>query len=323
MPAPRTCATSQSPRVRTARRRSLPPSALSGRLSPLVDAGVIGSFQSPTRYLPPRAVQLARQASLPAEGELRARLAAALAGLPVKPAVLEPFVADVAAARRGAPLTEADLAGTSLAAATDALLVHTSAGWSALLPVAVSDGDLAPGALARLRAAVAAQDGAPLLDLKAEADALYGGYLAAAGRLALLGLAAIVVLLAVALRSAARVARVVAPLVLAVLTVAALLVVTHHRLTILHVVGMLLIVAVGSNYALFFDRSSARPYEGSVPRTLASLGVANAATVIAFGVLAFSRVPVLADLGSTVAPGTLLALWFSGLLARPAAAGRA
>lgn len=296
---------------------------LSGRLSPLVDAGVIGSFQSPTRYLPPRAVQLARQASLPTEGELRARLAAALAGLPVKPGVLEPFVADVAAARRGATLTEADLAGTSLAAATDALLVHTSAGWSALLPVAVSDGDLAPGALARLRAAVAAQDGAPLLDLKAEADALYGGYLAAAGRLALLGLAAIVVLLAVALRSAARVARVVAPLVLAVLTVAALLVVTHHRLTILHVVGMLLIVAVGSNYALFFDRSSARPYEGSVPRTLASLGVANAATVIAFGVLAFSRVPVLADLGSTVAPGTLLALWFSGLLARPAAAGRA
>ena len=296
---------------------------LSGRLTPLVDASIIGSFQSPTRYLPPRAVQLARQASLPAEGELRARLAAALAGLPVKAAVLEPFVADVAAARRGAPLTAADLAGTSLAAATDALLVQTPAGWSALLPVAVSDGDLAPGALARLRAAVAAQDGAALLDLKAEADALYGGYLAAAGRLALLGLAAIVVLLAVALRSAARVARVVAPLVLAVLTVAALLVVTHHRLTILHVVGMLLIIAVGSNYALFFDRSSARAYEGSVPRTLASLGVANAATVIAFGVLAFSRVPVLADLGSTVAPGTLLALWFAGLLARPAAGGRA
>jgi predicted exporter len=45
--------------------------------------------------------------------------------------------------------------------------------------------------------------------------------------------------------------------------------------------------------------------------------VANLATVIAFGVLAFSSVPVLADLGSTVAPGTLLALLFAAMLASP------
>jgi predicted exporter len=80
---------------------------------------------------------------------------------------------------------------------------------------------------------------------------------------------------------------------------------------------MLLIVAVGSNYALFFDRAAAHPQQGSVPLTLASLAVANLATVMTFGVLACSRVPVLADLGTTVAPGTLLALVFAALLARP------
>jgi len=79
-------------------------------------------------------------------------------------------------------------------------------------------------------------------------------------------------------------------------------------------------VAVGSNYALFFDRSGERPQDSSGARTLASLLVANAATVVTFGVLSSSRVPLLADLGSTVAPGTLLALVFAGLLARPAAA---
>jgi predicted exporter len=73
---------------------------------------------------------------------------------------------------------------------------------------------------------------------------------------------------------------------------------------------------VGSNYALFFDRS-AQPRQGSVPLTLASLLIANIATVLTFGVLACSRVTVLADLGSTVAPGTLLALLFSALLAPP------
>jgi len=83
------------------------------------------------------------------------------------------------------------------------------------------------------------------------------------------------------------------------------------------VVGMLLIVAVGSNYALFFDRAATHPGEGSLPLTLASLVLANLATVIAFGVLASSSVPVLADLGSTVAPGTLLALLFAAMLAPP------
>jgi len=114
--------------------------------------------------------------------------------------------------------------------------------------------------------------------------------------------------------------RVVAPLVLAVLAVAGLLVALGHRLGILHVVGMLLIVAVGSNYALFFDRASMHPQRGSVPLTLASLALANLATVVTFGVLASSSVPVLADLGSTVAPGTLLALLFAAALAQPAAA---
>jgi predicted exporter len=80
---------------------------------------------------------------------------------------------------------------------------------------------------------------------------------------------------------------------------------------------------VGSNYALFFDRSAAQPGQGSLALTLASLAVANLATVIAFGVLACSSVPVLADLGSTVAPGALLALLFSALLARPAVDARA
>jgi predicted exporter len=128
-----------------------------------------------------------------------------------------------------------------------------------------------------------------------------------------------VLLLGVALRSAARVARVVAPLILAVLVVAAILTGLHQPLTILHLVGMLLIVAVGSNYALFFDRLSYGAHPGSTPLTLASLALANLATVLAFGVLATSRVPVLADLGRTVAPGALLALLFSAMLAAPAA----
>jgi predicted exporter len=89
------------------------------------------------------------------------------------------------------------------------------------------------------------------------------------------------------------------------------------QLTILHLVGMLLIVAVGSNYALFFDKQARVHEVGSEPLTLASLLIANASTVIAFGLLSFSQVPVLVALGTTVAPGAFLALLFAAILARP------
>jgi predicted exporter len=199
--------------------------------------------------------------------------------------------------------------------------VRRGAGWAALLPVSgPASGELSASALTEVRSAIRAHPGGELLDLKGEADRLYADYLREAMHLALAGLGAIVLLLWLTLRSAARMLRVVAPLVLAVVTVAGFLVLFGRQLTILHVVGMLLIVAVGSNYALFFDRNSNRPRQAGVPLTLASLVIANLATVTAFGVLASSSVPVLADLGSTVAPGTLLALVFAALMAAPAAA---
>jgi predicted exporter len=136
--------------------------------------------------------------------------------------------------------------------------------------------------------------------------------------LSLFGLAAIAVLLSLWLRSPLRAARVLAPLVLAVLTVTAALALARRELSILHLVGMLLIVAVGSNYALFFDRRLAGE-ERVPPLTLASLAIANLCTVIGFGLLCSSGVPVLEALGETVAPGTLLALVFAAVLtgARP------
>ncbi|HWX70017.1 MAG TPA: hypothetical protein VNY25_09975, partial [Steroidobacteraceae bacterium] len=272
-------------------------------------------------FLPSLGTQEARRASLPPAPVLRSRLEEALRGLPLRAMRLELFVQDVERARTAPLLRQADLAGTSLGTAVDALVVKTPAGWSVLLPLAArGSGDLPQGSVEAVRTAVAgAAVPADLLDLKGEADRLYSAYLRDAVRLALGGLIAIVVLLSIALRSMVRVMRVVAPLIVSVLTVATSLVTLGHALTILHVVGMLLIVAVGSNYALFFDRTSARPLETSLPLVLASLLTANIATVIAFGVLASSSVPVLADLGSTVAPGTFLALLFAAMLAQPPA----
>jgi predicted exporter len=298
--------------------------SLGQRLVPLVDAGVIAGFDSASRYLPSDGLQRARQQSLPPAPQLQTRLREALVGLPVSEAVLQPFLAEVEQARTAPLLRRADLEGTSFAAAVDALLVPTSGGYSALLPIAAAGSvDLSDQAAARVRQAIGAGDEhGVLLDLKGETNRLYLGYLKQAIELSLLGFAAIVLLLGAMLRSAVRVMRVLTPLALAVIAVAGLLIASGHSLTILHLVGMLLIVAVGSNYALFFDRTAQAPQEGSVSLTLTSLLLANTATVLAFGVLAFSRVPVLSDLGSTVAPGAFLALLFAAILSERAAPER-
>ena len=288
------------------------------RLDPLIDSNVIGGYDSPAHYLPSATTQQTRQNSIPQPAELRDRLQKALDGLPLSAGKLQPFLADAEAARTQPLLTRKDLDNTSLASGFDALLMHGRSGWIALLPLRASLQHPAYIDDRPVRKAVegAAPGHAILLDVKGEADTLYSTYLSEAVRLSLAGFAAIVILLLVTLRSPVRVLRVVMPLALAVLVVAGGFALVGRQLTILHVIGMLLIVAVGSNYALFFDRRAADAHPGSVPLTLASLIVANVATVVSFGILAFSTVPVLSALGSTVAPGAFLALIFSALLAR-------
>ena len=296
-------------------------------LAPLADSHLIGGIDSPSDYLPSLATQAARRDSLPPAAALRENLDRAAGGLGIDSRELGPFLDDVEAARRAPLLGPADLSGTSLAAGLDALLMHSGERWSALLPLRAAPGG-APVDLAPVRAALAAAglagtatagDAAAsvyVLDLKRESDALYDQYLHEAMRLSLAGLAAIVALLWFSLRSLKRAALVLAPLLLAVLTVAAVLALCGVELTILHLVGMLLIVAVGSNYALFFDRREEGDTGG--PLTVASLLIANLCTVIGFGLLSFSGVPVLEALGTTVAPGAFLALLYAALLTRRA-----
>jgi predicted exporter len=282
-------------------------------LKGLVDDKVISGFESPANYLPSMATQETRRSSLPSAPELRANLKQALEGLPLRADRLQPFLEDVEVTRHGPLVASRDLVGTSLNAGFDALILHQRDRWNALLPLRSA----APSqAIDMARVVAALKDGkvdeARVLDLKQESDALYADYLSEAIRYSLGGFLALTVLLLIALRSPRRVMRVLVPLVMAVLTVAAGLAVCGVHLTILHLVGMLLIVAVGSNYALFFDRQ-AHAARDSEALTLASLLIANASTVIGFGLLSFSQIPVLVALGTTVAPGAFLALLFAAI----------
>ena len=277
-----------------------------------VERGELAGFESPSRYLPSVATQRARQQSLPPRPVLEARLARAVQGLPVRAELFAPFLDDAEAARTQPILQASDLQRTSMAMAVDALLLQQGTHWRALLPLtAPADHDIDARAI---RAALRALPDALFVDLKAESDRLYSGYLNEAIALSLGGLVAIVGLLFAVFRSPQRVLRVIAPLAAAVVTVTAGLSLLGQQLIILHLVGLLLVVAVGSNYALFFDRPD--PATPIPPRTLASMLFANVTTVIGFGLLAFSNVAILQALGVTVAPGVILALLYAAIFAR-------
>jgi len=201
-----------------------------------------------------------------------------------------------------------------MAMAVDALLIQQQRQWRALLPLTAPEGGSIDAA--QIRAALSTMPDVWFVDMKAESDRLYSGYLHEAIVLSLGGLVAIIALLWAVFRSPLRVLRIIAPLAAAVITVTAGLSLFGQQLIILHLVGLLLVIAVGSNYALFFDRPD--PRVPIPPRTLVSMLFANLTTVAGFGLLALSNVSILQAMGVTVAPGVILALVYSTIFARRA-----
>lgn len=283
------------------------------QLDALVRQGQIGGYDNPARFLPSQAMQKSRRDALPTSDVLSERLAQALVDSPLSASRLGPFVEEVSAARDKPWMTRADLDGSALSLAVDALLTQSSSGWTVLMPLRPVEGVAADIPASIVRDALTGS-GAVFIDMKDEFESLYGQYIAEAQWLSLAGLVCILVLLAWSLRSAAQVLQVMLPLCSAVILVVAGLHAAGERLHLLHLIGILLIVAVGSNYALFFVRSN----DASEMDDLAVMSLVTACMTgaIGFGVLILSSVPVLHAIGITVGPGVILALVLAAAWAR-------
>jgi predicted exporter len=293
--------------------------AASKVLDGLVAKGLIQGYESPTRLLPSPAVQRQRLDALPDAATLAPRLEQATVDGPLPARRLSAFVEDVQAARQRPLLTREAVQATALGSALDAQLIAGDATsgrpWRALL--SLQNGEHAAD-IPKLRQALSSLPNAQVFNIKDELDGLYARYLKEARFQALLGGLAVCLLLALHLRSGRRLLRLALPIIAAVLAVLAGLTLARVPLGILHLVGLLLTVAIGSNYALFFDQirtqQDAQP-EGMVAvidnDTLASLALANLTAIISFAFLALSNIPVLLAIGQVVAPGILLSLLLS------------
>jgi predicted exporter len=283
--------------------------ALAVDLEGPIKAGQVGGFDMASRYLPSLHSQQQRRLGLPDRPTLRAALKEASAGLPFRPGLFEPFLDGVAGSKSGPPLTLGDFDEAGLGWRLEPLVFRRGGGWVGLIvPQGVND----PGALADFVAA--AEDGAlSYLDLKEGSESLVADYRREALAWLALGAAIAVAVLFLGLRSAARVFRVMTPVGLSVLLTVAVLSLSGIAFSLFHLLSLLLVGGVGLDYALFFDRY-ARDGEGRL-RTLRANVLCAATSVMVFTILAFSQIPVLHGIGTTVAVGTVFSLFLAFVFA--------
>jgi predicted exporter len=276
---------------------------------------VIGGFHTPDELLPSIATQRARQAALPPAGRPHHAWQQHCKACRWMPSQLQGFVSDVTRAQQQALLSRASLHGSAASVLLDSMLIKRPGSYLVLMPLRPASGENI--ALDKVRAALAAQQlgQVTVIDLLEETTAIFDSYTHEALLFSSLGSLAILLLLGVTCGWLQAV-RVTIPLGCAVLCTVALLDACGIQLTILHLVGLLLVVAIGSNYALFFANKQQLGSAAEQRQVEVSLVVANLATVTSFGLLGSSSVPVLSYIGSTVAIGALLALVFAAMMAR-------
>ncbi len=276
--------------------------ALGPALSQMVEQGTLAGFINPATWLPSARTQTERLAALPSPDDLRARIAQATQGTQLNPRAFEPFVTAVARTRESGVLRLEDLAGTITGHWLNSQILMSADGVNLLLLLQTAE-HTAP--LAPALAAVAVP-GVAVLDMQREVESLVATYRHKALLTALIGALGIVIILALRLRHVAAVASMIAALVSSVVLTSAALAAIATSLSVFHLVALLLVVGVASNYTLFFASLPADQQE----RRQVSLSVclAATATIIAFALLAESSAPLLEMIGTTVALGALLGL---------------
>ncbi len=285
--------------------------ALVQPLKKLSKDGVISGFDMAARYLPSKKLQSQRQASIPQAATLRARFAAATSGTPFNLQSFEPFFTNVMRAKTMALLSYKKIMqspDSPISIKLKVLLQSDQSGWLALIPLqGVRDHQgivdwLAGSSLAGVR----------LMDIRTESSSALASYANEALLWLAWGTLIILLILLVGLRSIPKVLRVIIPICISLVLTIGVWTAVGVKLNIFHLVSLLLVVGVGIDYALFFNRQS-----NQKDHTLdyVAIWVSNITTVIVFGLLYTAYPLVLQAIGGTVAMGAFFAYIASASIA--------
>jgi predicted exporter len=276
--------------------------AVTERLEGAQREGRLDNFDTPSRYLPSSRRQLQYREALPDTPSLAATLATAGSGFPFQAGLFQPFLDDIDTARELQPLTPGSLEGTLTGVRLSTLLRRHEGGWYALITLG---GIHDQSAIAR----IATDAGAHYIDVPRQATRLVEHYRDEALHLIGVGMVMILLILAFSLRAVTRLFHVALPVFTAMAVTTALLVLLGERLSLFHLTSLLLVLGIGLDYSLFFDHCHREGHEDhGCRKTTGALLICSATTLLVFGLLALSPLPVLHAIGLTVSLGVLSTL---------------
>ncbi|MEM7561470.1 MAG: MMPL family transporter [Pseudomonadota bacterium] len=274
-------------------------------LDQLVSSGVISGFDMASQFLPSQKTQEQNLTVFRKSAEIRQNLEAALEGTPFKKAVFNPFLAQLPELATLQPLGSDELAETSMGDRLSPLLFDISdeAGGVILLHDVADEGVMAKYS--------ESNQNLYYLNLKAEATNLVARNVKWVSIVMLGCVVIIYLMLSRAFQSWRRPLRVMVPTFSAAVVVATILVLVGCPLSIFHLISLLLVVGLGLDYALFFDRLPDNPEEWDT--TFKSLWICGGTTVLVFGILTFSQTPPLKAIGVTVGIGATISMLFAAI----------
>jgi predicted exporter len=268
------------------------------RLVKAREAGALGGFRSLHTFLRSEALQRRNIAELARAPRLGERTLAALREEGFRTDAFEPFV-QALEALPARPLRLADLQDSPLQDLVSPFLMEVDGG-SAF--VTLLRGVRDPAALESMLADL---EGVHYFDQRRFLAEIYGRYRSRTVPLVWIGLGAVVGMLYLRYRRLTRAVVLAAPALLAGASTLALLSLLGVEINLLHLLGCLLVLCFGVDYAIFLGEA-----RGARDTSVTLLGIllACASTCLSFGLLAASSFPALRSLGLTTGLGVLISL---------------
>lgn len=273
--------------------------------------GLVQHVFAVSDILPSQRQQRLRQAQLPAAQALSTALSAALIGLPFNRVAFAEFVSDVEKSKTLPPLSWQDMQQTPLAAMLEQDMFQFKGQWLSMIRLAGIQDE--QHFIQWLATQPALQS--HYLNLRQASSELMHEYQQTALLRLAIGVAIIAALILLMSRSVKRMSRLVLPILLAVLITLSLQVAMGTPLTLFHILALLLVVGMGLDYSLFFNRPLSAAED--LKRRTHGVMMSAASTLAAFGVMSFTPIPVLAALGQTVSIGVVCCYVLAQLLAEP------
>lgn len=276
-------------------------------LNQLIEDGIVDGYDMASQFLPSRERQQQNLDALRRTESIKVNLAAALQQTKFKAGVFDPFLQQIEQMSADEPIDIENFLAKDIGRRLEPLVFDFEGEAAGVVLLhGVTDEKT-------MRDFADRHQGVYFMHLKTSATELVARSVNRVGVIMLICVILIYLLMMFSFRSVMRPFKIMVPTFSAALVTAALLVLFDCPLSIFHLISLMLVIGLGLDYALFFNRLPGNSDEWNT--TFKSLWVCGVTTILVFGILVISQTPPLKAIGVTVGIGAALSILFAAMWA--------